>query len=124
MTYWWLLFLRIQRKCLTADLRLLDKTIMCLFILWLFLDSRSISEYILLNDMMNDEWHTVTDLEGSDHGVIEVLSWNLDGRTEKPHQKPLRISGVLANIQTGQHPPHPKMGGGEKRYQFSQTAQW
>jgi len=72
--------------------------------------------------MMND----IQDLEGSDHGVLEVLSWNLDGRTEKSHQKPLRISGVLANTQTRQqHPPHPKKGGeGQKRYQFSQSAQW
>jgi hypothetical protein len=91
---------------------------MCLFILWLFYDSRSISDYILLNDMMND----TQDLEGSDYGVIEVLSWNLDGGTEKSHQKPLRISGVLANTQTGQPPP-PK-GGGQKHYQFSQPAQW
>jgi hypothetical protein len=81
---------------------------MCLFILWLFHDSRSISDYILLNDTMNDEWHTVRDLEGSDNGVIEVLSWNLDGGTEKLHQKTLRITGVLANTQTGQHPLPPK----------------
>ena len=62
--------------------------------------------------MMNDELHAVKDLEGSDHGVIEVLSWNLDGGTEKSHQKPLRISGVLANTQTWQHPLPPKRGGG------------
>lgn len=95
---------------------------MCLFSLWLFYDSRSISDYIPLNDTMTDEWHTVKDLEGSDHGVIEILSWNLDGGTEKPHQKPLTISEVLANIQTGQQPP--QRGRGAKRYQFSQPAQW
>jgi len=87
---------------------------MCLFILWLFYDSHSISDYILLNDTMTDEWHPVKDLEGNDHGVIEVLSWNPDVGTEKPHQKPLRISSVLANIETRQH----------QCYQFSQPAQW
>jgi hypothetical protein len=38
--------------------------------------------------------------EGSSCGLIEVLSWHLPGRTEENSEKPFRIVGVLAEIQT------------------------
>jgi hypothetical protein len=45
-----------------------------------------------------DEWWIVKDLEGSDHGLIEVLSGNFPGGTEKYHEN-LSISGVSARFK-------------------------
>jgi hypothetical protein len=69
-------------------------------------------------------------LEGSDHGVIEVLTWNLDAGTENSYQKALRIFWVLGKIKPGNHHHHTPMHTTLtppkklKHYQFSQPAQW
>jgi hypothetical protein len=48
-------------------------------------------------DAMLKETGKRQDLEGSDHGLIEVLSQHLPGRTEEKH---VTISGILAEIGT------------------------
>jgi hypothetical protein len=39
----------------------------------------------VLNCRLADEYRIGKDLEGSSHGLSEVLFWNLPGRTEKNH---------------------------------------
>jgi hypothetical protein len=37
---------------------------------------------------MSDKWRIEKDLERSGHVIINVLSWNFLGETEKYHEKP------------------------------------
>jgi hypothetical protein len=48
---------------------------------------------------MISEWCIEKHLEGRS-GLIDVLSRNISARTEEIHEKPLRITGVPAEIQT------------------------
>jgi hypothetical protein len=47
---------------------------------------------------MGDELRLGKDSEGSDGGVMEVLSWNLSGGPEKHHENPVSIVCVPASI--------------------------
>jgi hypothetical protein len=49
---------------------------------------------------MTDEQQIRKDLEGSRHGLIEVLFHHLSGRTEEHHEIPVRIAGALTEILT------------------------
>jgi hypothetical protein len=44
---------------------------------------------------MANEYRTRKDLEGSSHGLTEVLFWNLPGRTEKSHKRSQSCSWCL-----------------------------
>lgn len=50
------------------------------------------------------EWWIMKNLEGSGHGIVEVLSRNLLGRTRKPRKPSVRIVGVPNENQTEHHP--------------------
>jgi hypothetical protein len=54
---------------------------------------------------MIHEWWIEKDLEGSSHGLTEILSQHLSGNdTEKPQKTSLEIASALAEIQTEHFP--------------------
>jgi hypothetical protein len=55
---------------------------------------------IVSNGRMFDKWWFWNDLEGSNHGPIQVLFRNLSGGLKKTMKTSVRLSGVPAEIRT------------------------